>query len=497
MEEIRRAVKSMVEGKSCGDDNIPVEVIKRCGLEDILLTFCNDALFNKKPTEWSVINIVPIPKSGDLSKPGNYRGISLSSVVSKLYNKMLLLRIRPTLDPLLRKNQNGFRPGRSTVSQVLALRRLLEETRRCNLEAVITFIDFSKAFDTVHRGKMVKILQAYGIPDRIVKAIEATYSETKAKVLSPDGNTEEFHITAGVLQGDTLAPYLFVIMIDYALRMATMEREEELGFTINKRKSKRVGPEIVTDLDFADDIALTSNDANQAQELLSHVEHSSAKLGLRINAKKTKVMACNMEHPPLIRTRTGDILEIVDDFKYLGSYTVSTEKDVNARKGQAWRALNQLNKVWKSKLSIKARTDLFVSTVESVLLYGSEAWTLTKALEKSLNGTYTRMLRIVKGVSYAQKLTNKVLYGELPLLTEKIRMRRLRMVGHLLRHEEEVASKLVTWRATSRAGRGRPPRTYLDQLSEDTGVQPSEINGLAQNRQLWRNVVVSRLTKDA
>ena len=63
MEEIRRAVKSMVEGKSCGDDNIPVEVIKRCGLEDILLTFCNDALFNNnKPTEWSVINIVPIPK---------------------------------------------------------------------------------------------------------------------------------------------------------------------------------------------------------------------------------------------------------------------------------------------------------------------------------------------------------------------------------------------------------------------------------------------------
>ena len=109
------------------------------------------------PSQWSVLNIVPIPKSGDLSEGGNYRGISLSSIVAKTYNKMILNRIRPALDKHLRTNQNGFRTGRTTVSQILALRRLIEGVNEYNLPAVLTFIDFKKAFDTIHRGKMLKI----------------------------------------------------------------------------------------------------------------------------------------------------------------------------------------------------------------------------------------------------------------------------------------------------------------------------------------------------
>lgn len=498
MEELKRAIKTMVEGKSCGEDHIPVEVIKRCQVEDLILTFCNEALVNKeKPSKWSLLNIIPIPKAGDMSLPGNYRGISLSSVVSKLYNKMLLLRIRPALDPLLRQNQNGFRPGRNTVSQILALRRLVEEIKRCNLEAVITFIDFSKAFDSLHRGKMMKILRAYGIPDKIVDAIEETYMGTKAKVLSPDGETEVFDITAGVLQGDTLAPYIFVIAIDYAMRRATSGREEELGFTISRRRSRRVGPKVVTDLDFADDIALLSNITMQAQELLRQVETESAKLGLRINAKKTKVMSYNIQPAPEINTLKGDTLEIVEDFRYLGSHIVSTEKDINIRKGQAWRALNRLTKIWKSELPTTSKVKLFVAAVESVLLYGSEAWTLTKAMEKALNGTYTRMIRVVKGVSAMQKMTNKQLYGELPPISDKIRARRLKLVGHLLRHNDEEASRVVTWRSTAGSvSRGRPNKTYIDQLEEDTGLPSSEIARFASDRQLWRGMVVGRLSKD-
>ena len=82
----------------------------------------------------------------------------------------------------------------------------------------VKFIDFKKAFDTFHRGKMLKILQAYGIPEIIVDAIQDSYSETRAKVTIPDGETDEFEIFAGVLQGNTLAPYLFIITLDYCLR---------------------------------------------------------------------------------------------------------------------------------------------------------------------------------------------------------------------------------------------------------------------------------------
>ena len=101
---------------------------------------------------------------------------------------------------------------------------------------------------------MIKILKAYGIPDIIVQAIEDTYQDSKAKVVTTGGDIEEFDILAGVLQGDTLAPYLFIIVLDYCLRTAIGGDEEQLGFTIVPRRSRQIGPLNITDLDFADDI---------------------------------------------------------------------------------------------------------------------------------------------------------------------------------------------------------------------------------------------------
>ena len=100
------------------------------------------------------------------------------------------------------------------------------------------FIDFKTAFDSIHRGKMMRILKAYGIPPNLLQAIEKMYTNTKTKVISPDGETEMFDITTGVLQGDTLAPFLFIIVLDYAMRKAMAGKEEELGFTITPRRSR-------------------------------------------------------------------------------------------------------------------------------------------------------------------------------------------------------------------------------------------------------------------
>ena len=166
-------------------------------------------------------------------------------------------RLKQALDPLLRNSQNGFRKKRTTVGQIVALRRLLEGVRAENLSCVLTFIDFRKAFDTIHHGKLMEILRAYGVPGKIVSAIAATYSETWAKVRTPDGDTEPFEILAGVLQGDTLALFLFIVALDYALRCAITGREEELGFTLTRRASSRVPAKTLPDLDFADNISLS------------------------------------------------------------------------------------------------------------------------------------------------------------------------------------------------------------------------------------------------
>ena len=176
-------------------------------------------------------------KKGDLSKGGNYRGISLNAIASKPVNRMILNRIQPILDPHLRPNQYGFLPGRSTTSQILALRRLIEGVKSNNLPAVLLFLDFRKAFDSIHREKMFAILKAYNIPDELVNAIKLLYHNTRAKVVSPNGETEEFEIVAGVLQGDTLAPYLFTIVLDYVMREA-MTKTDNPGFTLSKAEAK-------------------------------------------------------------------------------------------------------------------------------------------------------------------------------------------------------------------------------------------------------------------
>ena len=96
---------------------------------------------------------------------------------------------------------------------ILAIIRILEGIKDNNLPAIFTFIDFKKAFDSVHIGKMAKVLRSYGIPDKLVDAKNGSYTNTRANVYSPDGVSEEFDIVAGVLQGDTLSPYLFIIVL--------------------------------------------------------------------------------------------------------------------------------------------------------------------------------------------------------------------------------------------------------------------------------------------
>ena len=106
------------------------------------------------------------------------------------------------------------------------------------------------------------------MPEELATSISIMYKDTSAKVITPDGESETFRILAGILQGDILAPFLFVIVIDYIMRKALTGREEKLGFQLGKRQIRRVPPIIVTDMDFADDIALVSDGIKEADEML-------------------------------------------------------------------------------------------------------------------------------------------------------------------------------------------------------------------------------------
>ena len=172
LDSVHRKIKNR---KAAGLDEIPPEVWKTRQFNDILL--------NQNPIDrWMKGCILPFPKKGDLGLAKNYRGITLTSIAAKINNALLRNRREPKIDNILRKNQNGFRRNRSTTSQILTIRRILEGVWAKNLQATLIFVDFTKAFDSIHRGKMEQILLAYGIPKETVAAITILYRNTKVKV---------------------------------------------------------------------------------------------------------------------------------------------------------------------------------------------------------------------------------------------------------------------------------------------------------------------------
>ena len=300
--------------------------------------------------------------------PGrNYRGITLISIAAKIYHALLRNRIEPKIDNILRKNQNGFRRNRFTTSQILTIHRILEGVRAKNLLATFLFVDFTKAFVSIHKGKMEQILLAYGIRKETVAAITILNRNTKVKVRSPDGDTEYFDIVAGVLQGDTLAPYLFIICLDYVLR-TSIDKIRENGLELTKKRSRRYTVKTITDADYADDVAILANTPNQTETLLDSLERAASGIGLHVNAHKTEYMCYNQTGD--ISTQEGTSLKLEDKFTYLGSSVSSTEKDIDMRLTKAWTAIDKLSIIWKSDLTDKMKRSFFQAAVVSILLYG-------------------------------------------------------------------------------------------------------------------------------
>ena len=183
--ELTKAIKSIQSGKAVGLDEIPAEVWKLEDFQKFLLESCNSVYSHETIERWREGCILPFPKKGNLSLIKNYRGITLTSIAAKIFNLMILNRIRPEIDPILRKNQNVFRKNRSTSGQILTIRRILEGVKSKNLPLTLLFIDFSKEFDSIKRNKMEQIMQIYGIPTETIEAIMMLYINTRSMLDLP------------------------------------------------------------------------------------------------------------------------------------------------------------------------------------------------------------------------------------------------------------------------------------------------------------------------
>ena len=181
---------------------------------------------------------------------------------------------------------------------------------------------------------------------------------------------------------------------------------------------------------------------------------------------------------------------LVDKFTYLGSSVSSTEKYIDTRLTKAWTAIGKLSIIWKSDLIDKIKRSFFQAAIVSILLYRCTTWTLTKRLEKKLDSNYTRMLRAILNKSWRQHPTRHQLYGHLAPITKTIQVRRTRHAGHCWRSRGELISDVFLWTPTyGRAKAGRPARTYIQQLCEDTTCSPEDLPEAMNDREKWQERV--------
>ena len=226
------------------------------------------------------------------------------------------------------------------------------------------------------------------------------YRNSKVKVRSPDGDTDYFDIVAGVPQGDTLAPYLFIICLDYVFGKS-IDKIKENGFKLTKERSRRYHAKTITDADYVDDRALLANAPAQAETLLHILEWAAAGIGLHVNAHKTEYLCFNQTCD--ISTLNGSFLKLVDKFPYRGNSVSSTKTDIKTRLEKTWTAIDRLSVIWKSDLTDKMKRSFFPEAIVSILLHGYTTWTLTKQMEKKIDCNYTRVLRATPHKATAER----------------------------------------------------------------------------------------------
>ena len=477
LKEIEDAVGRMRCGKAPGIDGITADVLKAGGrsLAEQLHHLFVDIWEDEDPVDdWSTAILIRLFKNkGDKKDCANYRGISLLPVVSKVFSRILLSRVQEHLNSQILDIQAGFRANRTTVDHIITLKMLKEHTRDHNKPLFLCFIDIQKAYDSVDRSLLWQICRHYGMTDKIIRLFKLLYHESKAHVRINGELSDPFDIETGVLQGGIPSCILFNVFFDFIVRKF-YERLEVLQITgVKLSYGKDFFHATPTDdeidllaLLYADDLTLCADNTLDLEMAIQAFEETSQRYGLTMSVKKTCVMPVRQmdvdasrrilegkEVPPPsfnINIRSERV-QTVEEFCYLGYYFTrdfSDSREIDARLAKASKAFNMLRHViwYRKTVSISARLRIFRSCVLSVLLYGSEVWSLTTALERRLCTFYHRCLRTIIGVNLGDRMSNDQLLhltGQ-PSLVDIMRRNRLRWFGHVNRmNNPDGSSSLV------------------------------------------------------
>ena len=516
--EVTKAIKQQSSGKAAGPDGIPPEVYK-CGGAHMAsaLTKLFRAFWTKGdvPQELKDASIIHLYKrKGNRSQCDNHRGISLLSIAGKILARVILNRLTTeVIGKVYPESQCGFRSGRGTADMVFAYRQLQEKCIEQNQPLYTVFVDLTKAFDTVSRDGLWKLLHKIGCPERIITIIRAFHDGMKGRVFDNGNFSEPFSISNGAKQGCVLAPTLFGIV--FALMLQYAFRELDLGVYLQVRcdggvfnlrrflARTKITEFLIRDLLYADDCALSAHSLEDIQAIVDRFSDAAKKFGLTISIKKTELMyqpRPNEDHYDPVVTIDDTELASVKNFCYLGSvmsFNGSLDDEITQRISKASVAFGRLtHRLWKSH-DVKLRTKIGVyrAAVLSSLLYCCETWTPYRRHIRKLEAFHMRCLRRICNIRWQDRVPNTDVLEKCGLTSIEALLvnSQLRWAGHVVRMSDERIPKALLYGQLKGCTRrvGRPRLRYKDTLKHNLKTSKLNTNtweAEATNRSAWRNL---------
>ena len=516
--ELSKAIDRLAPGKAPGSDEIPPDLIKKCQtalLKPIYDLLCCCWVEGGVPQDMRDAKIVTLYKNkGERSDCNNYRGISLLSIVGKVYARVLLARLQKLADRVYPESQCGFRAGRSTIDMIFSLRQLQEKCREQNVPLYLAFVDLTKAFDTVSREGLYLALARIGCPPKLLSLVRSFHQNVRGTVQFDGNISEPFVIRNGVKQGCVLAPTLFGIFFSMLLRHAfgavnegifLRTRSDGRLFNLSRLRARtKVREAMIIDMLFADDAAIAAHTEEELQHLMDRLSSACEEFGLIISLPKTKILSQGSSSKPSIKIDSYE-LGVVEEFPYLGSTiseSLSLDSEINKRIGRAAGTLSKLtDRVWANPtLNVSTKMSVYSACVLSTLLYGSETWTPYARQEHRLQTFHLRNLRFILSIKWQEKKTNvEVLkLASLPSIYTLLRQRRMRWLGHVHRMDDGRIPKDLLYGELREGvrGTGRPLLRYKDVCKRDLkalDINESSWETSAADRDEWRRTLKHKL----
>lgn len=490
--EVLHALSNLKNSKAPGPDNIPSELLKY-GAEPIAkaLTPIIRKIWDLEsiPISWKEGIVVTIPKKGDLRQCSNWRGITLLNTVNKLLSSLILQRMSPVVETILRKEQAGFRPGRSCVDHINTTRIIIEQSIEYNSSLYLLFVDFERAFDTVSRPALWDALSSKGIPPKIIHLIRELYTDAKCKVRYRGEESQPFELNTGVKQGCVLSPTLFLLLLDCVLQKTNSETPYGIRWNMS---------ELLHDIDYADDICLFAHRFDDIAQKIQHLSINANRVGLKINVKKTKLMRIGTSNTTPL-TLQGQLIEDVNSFSYLGSTICKdggSSADIADRINKARTAFHSLHRIWRANnITTTTKLKIFDSSVKSVLLYGCSTWSTTQATRRKLQSFCNKCLKQILRIFWPNWVTNEqlLLMANCKPIEFEICRRKWTWIGHILRRPpDEIARQALDWNPQGHRNPGRPRNTWIRMMKNECksrNLTWNQAKILANDRVKWREFV--------